>query len=207
MPILCVLSSSATEAHRKACSTAEKQPSALYVISSCAVVFCWKHNPELHIGGPFAARSALQRQLQGICMLTDRGECMRVSLVSECHPVISASMMLLLALADLQPEAALHRRPLIGPFYYSAQSQHRRKLDFLTLEIFSEGVEALTPLLKCTSLLTASCSSLHPPRSLLNFTLARSHFSSEYRRVQFTTMADTPALEHTLEEAQYYIFV
>lgn len=70
---------------------------------------------------------------------------MRVSLVSECHPVISASMMLLLALADLQ--AALHRRPLIqvGPFYYSAQSQHRRKLDFLTLEIFSEGVEALTP--------------------------------------------------------------
>lgn len=116
-------------------------------------------------------------------------------------------MMLLLALADLQPEAALHRRPLIGPFYYSAQSQHRRKLDFLTLEIFSEGVETLTPLLKCTSLLTASCSSLHPPRSLLNFTLARSHFSSEYRRVQFTTMADTPALEHTLEEAQYYIFV
>lgn len=114
-------------------------------------------------------------------------------------------MMLLLALADLQ--AALHRRPLIGPFYYSAQSQHRRKLDFLTLEIFSEGVEALTPLLKCTSLLTASCSSLPPPRSLLKFTLARSHFSSEYRRVQFTTMADTPALEHTLEEAQYYIFV
>lgn len=72
---------------------------------------------------------------------------MRVSLVSECHPVISASMMLLLALAASDLQAALHRRPLIGPFYYtsSAQSQHRRKLDFLTLEIFSEGVEALTP--------------------------------------------------------------